>query len=404
MISNNFIFKIYLFFIFYILFLSSYTELLIPFSLTIVLELLMIVLLYLQFTTGKLKINVSHSFIWLIIAFVFFNWLSFFFSGRFSLANHEIFRNLVVFIFVFFLTIVLVDDAKKIFLLFKILIVAGTIKSILLIYSYVIQGGGIIRVIGNQDARLLLILLPISIFFIAKTKGYQKVIYLFSSLILSFTVLLSFSRGAFLCLIILVIFIIYKRGFFTYRRMLFLLILITTISFIIVPSYFWERILTTFEDPTGTGRTYIWSAAIEMIKSNPLVGIGQGNFRSVYRSYALPGDPWASHNQSFGGGSLNEFLDIAAKIGIPGLLIFLFFIRKLWTKINDVIEYFKKTANYDLLMISILVQYSMIIYFVGSQFGHNTYYVMHIYFGLVIVLLNIRKEQNKLIQQKSLTY
>ncbi|MCM2271456.1 MAG: O-antigen ligase family protein [candidate division Zixibacteria bacterium] len=66
-------------------------------------------------------------------------------------------------------------------------------------------------------------------------------------------------------------------------------------------------------------RVYIWSRSWDIVKSNPIFGVGQGHFKEEYIK-RLPADIDDSRKHAH---AHNDFLNVAAIAGIPGALFFL---------------------------------------------------------------------------------
>jgi O-antigen ligase len=75
----------------------------------------------------------------------------------------------------------------------------------------------------------------------------------------------------------------------------------------------------------GSGRTDIWRVGIEMVKANPVLGVGAGNFKArspeyvleaglIRRSDLIVDRPRVTHN---------IYLQVLSQLGIVGLLLFL---------------------------------------------------------------------------------
>jgi putative inorganic carbon (hco3(-)) transporter len=60
-----------------------------------------------------------------------------------------------------------------------------------------------------------------------------------------------------------------------------------------------------------------WQAALDMIAANPIFGVGAGNYPAVYEQYMVPGWPDPL------GHAHNYYLNVAAEVGISGLLVYL---------------------------------------------------------------------------------
>ncbi len=75
----------------------------------------------------------------------------------------------------------------------------------------------------------------------------------------------------------------------------------------------------------GFERIYFYITALQLFASHPVMGVGAGNYQFFDRTYA---------EVSAGGIAHNQFLTIAAEMGLPGLLMFLWLlaalIRFLW--------------------------------------------------------------------------
>jgi len=89
---------------------------------------------------------------------------------------------------------------------------------------------------------------------------------------------------------------------------------------------FFERAksISDLEEASNQGRLEIWRESLVSIKNHPMLGVGLGNFISVI------GEDISSVKK--GASAHNLYLDIAAEVGIPGLLILLLmFADILWT-------------------------------------------------------------------------
>jgi O-antigen ligase len=72
-------------------------------------------------------------------------------------------------------------------------------------------------------------------------------------------------------------------------------------------------------------RLVVWKAGVKMIKENPLIGVGLGNFRAVVLDYEEPGENvrLMAHN---------TYIEFAAEMGIPVLLLFItMLLASCWT-------------------------------------------------------------------------
>ncbi len=87
-----------------------------------------------------------------------------------------------------------------------------------------------------------------------------------------------------------------------------------------MPVQFYERMTAIFngDDPTGSGRTEIWSVAIDAVQRFGVFGAGLENFVAVHEVYAPHGP------LGYGFGAHNSYLMVWVELGIIGLASMLF--------------------------------------------------------------------------------
>jgi O-antigen ligase len=147
-------------------------------------------------------------------------------------------------------------------------------------------------------------------------------------------VILTFSRGAWLALLFMSLYIIIRsRGF---RKMI--PVLIVSVILICASGVYGLILLrintTSGYDPAVAGRMVLWSSALNIIKDNLLTGVGMNNFRIVKYSYGTPlmfypGKIMSAHN---------VYLEIFADFGILGIIAFLWIFCSLLTHLDRTIR------------------------------------------------------------------
>jgi O-antigen ligase len=105
-------------------------------------------------------------------------------------------------------------------------------------------------------------------------------------------------------------------------------------------SGFHERVMTTSQALHGdrealdfalSARLPIWQTAWNMIRENPLTGVGIRGFRDVYTQYASEDDPWVAHPDFPGAYHAHHImLEVAAEAGLVGLVGLLLASYLLW--------------------------------------------------------------------------
>jgi len=128
--------------------------------------------------------------------------------------------------------------------------------------------------------------------------------------------LLTYSRGAWLS----VLAVIGVYGMLCNRKIFWLLILLPVAVFFGHDAVL-ERIMSIINptDTSSTLRIALWESTIAMIMDKPLLGIGWGSYWLVYPEY----DFFINNAEVKIFHAHNMYLNIAAEIGIPGLITFL---------------------------------------------------------------------------------
>lgn len=162
-----------------------------------------------------------------------------------------------------------------------------------------------------------------------------KLLLYSSSLISLIATLLTFSRGAiigFVAVLLLSLFFLKKR-----QKLIpvAIFIIIALIIIIFIPGIIERTISDTPRHFGGTyegGRGFIWKQTVEMISDNLVFGVGAGNYSDVYANYAPKDLPvWWQQPHAH-----NDFLQATVIYGVIGgilvLLLYLYIFRLLWIK------------------------------------------------------------------------
>ncbi|MBR2179603.1 MAG: O-antigen ligase family protein [Selenomonadaceae bacterium] len=151
---------------------------------------------------------------------------------------------------------------------------------------------------------------------LAKLNGRtQKLIILIAIVMLAACLTMTYSRGAYLSIVI--VFIVY--GIIQDWRIL-ALFLILSVGLLLSDSSFVQRLTSIFEltDSSQGLRVGIWVSTISMIADHPFIGIGWGAFKDVYPNY----DYYLKGTDVLIYHAHNIYLHYAAEIGIVGALTF----------------------------------------------------------------------------------
>ncbi|MDU4962039.1 MAG: O-antigen ligase family protein [Sporomusaceae bacterium] len=149
------------------------------------------------------------------------------------------------------------------------------------------------------------------------TAGEQRLSLLMLFLLLGGCLLLTYSRGAWLSLAVIVA----AYGLLSDRRLMWLLLLIPVVMLCFGDVS--ERAASILHptDTSSTLRLALWHSTLAMIRDNPLTGIGWGAYWLVYPHY----DYFINDDKTIIFHAHNLYLHLAAETGIPGLAAFVAF-------------------------------------------------------------------------------
>ena len=171
----------------------------------------------------------------------------------------------------------------------------------------------------NDFAAFLGVLVFITIGFWGYVKKlWQKILLFLVFLLISANVILTLSRGAWISLLIvylfLIIFIKNKK-----RKLLFLLFLVSFIGIIFSFPLLKERFLFIVKDGGDADRFRVWKVALTMFSESPLFGKGLGLFMSHFSKYINLSIQYAH----------NCYLQILAETGLLGFVPFMWFLGEI---------------------------------------------------------------------------
>ena len=237
----------------------------------------------------------------------------------------------------YFLIVNLMRTKEWILRCFKAMVASATIVSCMAIVQYIFGRlnrstldlryfsnikGRVTVIFGNANLLgfYLAMVFPLALYFLLQTSGLKKKILPFCScLAFLFAIVFTWSRGAWLALLVslLVFLLIYTRKTLRY---LVLLLLATPLAVFWLPDSVRQRFLSigSFSDSSVAYRLYTWKGTWQAIKEYFVSGVGYGDeaYAQIYPAFAYSGMETAPHSH-------NLFLQILFSLGIFGLLIFL---------------------------------------------------------------------------------
>jgi O-antigen ligase len=250
-------------------------------------------------------------------------------------------------LFVFFILLQsMINSESRLQILIKTYIISSVLIALLVIFSTFSAGLSRATLAENQNPNALARALSIALLMslnslrdISKAKVERILIFL-GTIILGLAIFLTGSRGAWLALFAAISFtsLLIRVKLLNLRTIIIwsiiLIILLVTLSYRSVLN---ERLLmrafTTFkieENLSGVARINIWLVGWEMIKDNPIIGVGLWNFPIRFEEYMKIETPFRNVELLPGRDPHNIYLGILAELGIIGLIMFLNFLLSIF--------------------------------------------------------------------------
>ncbi len=219
----------------------------------------------------------------------------------------------------------------------------------------------------------------------------NRKLYLFLAGIILLADLLTFSRGGYIGLLAGIIFSIllfWKKAGVSYKKTLAGGIIFLGLI-IIIPNPIGKRLISSFDLNEGSnqGRIETWKNSIEVVKNNPVLGVGLGGYSLEIKPSANYREPIYSHN---------IYLDIAAETGILNSLI--------WAGIilAAVSSFLKKRKNADdLKYIYIAMAAGLTSFSVHSFFETALFSARVLPLVIILVALSTSDYKNKVYLRSS---
>ena len=298
-----------------------------------------------------------------------------------------------------FLTLILINDRKKIDTLVWVIALSigfygikGGLFAVIHGFNYRIWGPEDSFIGGNNEIALALVMI-IPLFrylqIIAKNR-YVRWGMAAGMLLLSFAVLSSYSRGAWLAGSAMGLFFILNSR--QKLRIIIPLLILIPVVYGVLPSKWFSRldsIESYEEDGSALGRINAWHFAFNFSKDHPIMGGGYGTFnRELFYIYAP--EPENFHDAH------NIFFEVLAEQGYVGLLIFvsiglLTFLSIRWIVVNTR----GSPELYWCRDLSSMIFASLIGYIVGGLFVGLAYFDLPYHLIAIVVILREHVKQVK---------
>src|SRR5215475_14420886 len=286
-------------------------------------------------------------------------------------------------VIIFIMMVNLIDTRQRIFSMWKLVVVCGAALGVGAIKSYIkgefaMKGLRIEGLVGgmfenpNDLATTLDLLLPFAVALTLISKGRARLLYLVCAAVMAIGVLFTLSRGGFLGLIASSGVLLWKLGRWRRLKTTLGVALICGILLVVMPGGYGARIVTIFnteQDQTGSAqqRRELLERAASVAISRPIVGVGMGNFHI----YSIKEK--AAHN---------SYLEIAAELGVTGLIAYLFVIFAPFRSLHRIERQtsgMRSKSEREMYWLSVSIQAAFIAYIVCSFFA-SIQYLWYLYY------------------------
>jgi len=250
--------------------------------------------------------------------------------------------------------------------------------------GYRVSGRGV-GIFGNTNDMALFVvtILPITVaLLLASRRKLAKVLYAALAAVMLAAIVLSYSRGAFLGLVVVLIFFAMKLGRRNRSAIIAAIAVLTIALLFLAPGDYGLRLLSIFVpslDPfqsADTRRGELFRSIFTAIR-HPFFGIGMGNYMPQMSLRGIE-----THN---------AFTQVAAEMGLAALACYTMFIVSPLRKLGQIVrETFDERGKSGLCYLALGLEASLIAYMVSSFFL-SVAYLWYVYYlvGYAVCLRRI---------------
>jgi O-antigen ligase len=319
---------------------------------------------------GVLQNRVLRPFLWMIffvlIGFPFGAWP----GNSFGFITDTLAKEIAL-VFLLILTTRTEKDVRR---LMWVLVLNALILDYAL-FKYGVTGVAVTTVGRNEVAMISVIALGLVL--PLKAEGIGKLIKAGSVVTLIFAILLSNSRGSYLGLAFVLATFVYFRLGKKFGITLMALTVIGYLTYLQLPADMRsnvDSIINYEEDYNATapeGRMEIWKRGMKIVYENPVLGVGADNF-AVAEAHvdAWIRRPWMTAH--------NSPLQVAAEIGIPGVVFYLILIGRIFSAAQNLRQdpHSDKLSQAGLGLLIALVGYLVAGFFLSQGYAAVFYILM----------------------------
>lgn len=296
-------------------------------------------------------------------------------------------------------TLIFLDSVENVhratyWIAFSMLLASYSVFSGYLKYGVGRPGG----IVGdpNYYALVAVSMFPLCVALLPEARGYRRWMLAVAGLAVVASVFLSASRGGFLSLAFCLLYMSLRGR----RRIVALAgigLLIIAMSWIL-PRTPWERFLRpgTGDAVSNEARKQALRAGWQMIKAHPFTGVGLGMYKPSMRLY----NPGASRAVI----GHNTYVEVAAELGIPALIVFLNILFSSWKRARRTASWFDERGDTGTARLARAIEAGVASFALGALFLSAQYakqlWIL-VWFGVALARL-AELEQEEPVEEPSL--
>ncbi len=266
----------------------------------------------------------------------------------------------------------------------------------------IVTGFDSARVTGPLDdpnfyGLILLLAYPAALYrFFTEDEMWRKLFAAACTALIVSTIILTYSRGAFIAVVVVSALIAHERKMNPYKIggiLIFSLVVLMPI----MPAGFTDRLSTlglftsdkkeVTTESSFQGRTSEALVALQMFRDYPVLGVGRGNYPKYYQTYSrrLGIDDRLGERDAH-----SLYLEVISETGVIGLTLFTLLIVVVFQELNRATKTVKRIGRNDLVGWVAGIRYGFLGYLLGSIFLHGVtirYMWLIIGFALAIGIL-----------------
>ena len=190
--------------------------------------------------------------------------------------------------------------------------------------------GSLVYYDANDFALVMVVTVPFAVYIMKYGPGgFRRAMGLLALGLITLAVVKSGSRGGFIGMIAVLLYILLRYRAIPSSTRLFVAVAGVLLAVLIGSDRYWEQ-MSTILHPTADynwtdpqGRREVWKRGMTYVKNNPVLGLGVGAYPIAEGTVSDVGQARASAGQGFKWSvAHNSFLETAAELGIPGLILF----------------------------------------------------------------------------------